>query len=175
MSWLDSSHDFCWLVLDSSHVEKNGDSIRVTFFTESLESTRVTTVNNSRLESESFLQSLWVPYGQTQFVCTQRNGDFLLQWWSRLGEIFCFVCLVAMLHFKDQVSQTCVKADWDFAFTEGSVGAQYIDNLSWFNVEFAYRDHGSGSHTVTLCLFQISIKWFKFFRFKSNPKLYCKT
>jgi len=39
---------------------------------------------------------------------------------------------------------------------------------------FAYRDHGSGPHTVTLSLFQIPVKWFKFFRFKSNPKLYCK-
>jgi len=32
----------------------------------------------------------------------------------------------------------------------------------------------SGSHTVSLCLFQIPVKWFKFFRFKSKPKHYCK-
>jgi len=35
---LDSSYDFWWLGLDSSHVEKNGDSTRVTFFTEWLDS-----------------------------------------------------------------------------------------------------------------------------------------
>ena len=48
------------------------------------------------LESELFLQNRWVPDGQTQFVCTQTNEDFLLQWWSRLGESFCFVCLVVL-------------------------------------------------------------------------------
>jgi len=39
------------------------------------DSTRVT-VNDSRLESESFLQNLGVPVGQTQFICTQRNEHF---------------------------------------------------------------------------------------------------
>jgi len=69
MTRLNSSYDFWWLGLDSSHVEKNGDSTRVTFFTEWLVSTRVT-VNDSRLESESFLQNLWVPDRQTHLVCT---------------------------------------------------------------------------------------------------------
>jgi len=36
--------------------------------------------------------------------------------------------------------------------------AQYIDTLSWFNVVFAYRDHGSEPHTVTLSRFQIPAK-----------------
>jgi len=46
ITWLDSSHDFWGLGLDLSHVEKNGDSTRVTFFTEWLDS------NNSQwLES----------------------------------------------------------------------------------------------------------------------------
>jgi len=39
------------------------------------DSTRVT-VNKSTLESESFLQNLWVLDWQTQFVCTQRNEHF---------------------------------------------------------------------------------------------------
>ena len=47
---------------------------------------------------------------------------------------------------------------------------QSIDTLSWFNVVFPCRDHGSGPHTVTLSLFQMPVKWFKFFRFKSNQK-----
>jgi len=60
---------------------------------------------------------------------------------------------------------------WDFAFTEGSSEHNILtDTLSWFNVVFAYRDHGSGPHTVTLSLFQIPVKRFNFFRFKSNPK-----
>jgi len=71
------------------------ESTRVTFFTEWLDSTQVT-VYDSRLESESFLQNLWVPDGQTQFACTQRNEHFLLQWWSRLAKILCFACLAEM-------------------------------------------------------------------------------
>jgi len=37
--------------------------------------------------------NLWVPDGQTQFVRIQRNEHFLLQWRSRLEQIFCFACL----------------------------------------------------------------------------------
>ena len=42
---------------DSSYIEKNGEWTRVTFFTEWLDSIRVT-INDLRLESESFLQNL---------------------------------------------------------------------------------------------------------------------
>ena len=51
------------------------DSTRVTFFTKWLYSNRVV-VNESRLESKSFLQNLWVPDGQTQFVCPQKMSIF---------------------------------------------------------------------------------------------------
>jgi len=61
------------------------------------------------------------------------------------------------------------------AFTEGSAGRNILtDTLSWFNAVFAYRDRGGGPHTVTLSLFQMPVKWFNFFGFKSNQKLYCK-
>jgi len=91
---------------DSTRVTILGDSdstrVRLKKMTTRLESrfsqhdsTRIT-VNDSRLESGSFLQNFRVPDGQTQFVCTQRNEDFLLQWWSRLGESFCFDCLVVL-------------------------------------------------------------------------------
>jgi len=82
------------------------------------------------------------------------------------------VCLssCAMLHFKDQVSPPCVEVDLRLCFHWGVSKAQYIDTLSWFNVVFAYRDHGSGPHTVTLSLFQLPVKWLKFSRFKSKPK-----
>jgi len=87
MTWVNDSTrvNFWRLGLDSSHVEKNGDSIRVTLrktvtrfesrFSQN-DSTRVT-VNDSRLQSESFLQILWVPDGQTHFVCNlhQRWAD----------------------------------------------------------------------------------------------------
>jgi len=76
----------------------------------------------------------------------------------------------AMLHFKGQVSPPCVEVDLRLCFHWGVSRAQYIDTLSWFNVVFAYRDHGSGPHTVTLSLFQIPVKWLKFSRFKSKPK-----
>jgi len=57
------------------------------------------------------------------------------------------------------------------AHASGVSRAQHIDTLSWFNVVFAYRDHGSGPDTVTLSLFQIPVTSFKFFRYKSKPKI----
>jgi len=102
---------FWWLGLDSSHVEKNGDSTRVTFFIEWLDSTGVT-VNDSRLESESFLQNLWVPNRQTHFVCTQRNEPFLLQWWPRLAQIFSFACLVVLCYIQGSRAPTCTEQRW---------------------------------------------------------------
>jgi len=44
-----------------------------------------------------FTKSL-IPDGQTQFVCTQRNEHFLLQWWSRLAQIFYFDGLVVLCY-----------------------------------------------------------------------------
>jgi len=78
-------------------------------------------INESRLESESFLQYLWVPDGQTQIVCIQRNGQFLLQWWSRLAEIFCFACLVLLrCILRIKCPQLAKRETWHFAFSEGS-------------------------------------------------------
>jgi len=84
---------------DSSHVDNDGYSTRVTFFTEwrleSQPSTRLesrfsendsnrVTIKDSRLESESFLQNLWASDRHTQFVRTQRNELFFFRQWSRL-------------------------------------------------------------------------------------------
>jgi len=97
--------------------------------------------------------------GNFGFSNDQDWGDFL----------FCLhICV--MLHFKDQVSPTCTEVDLRFFFRCRVSRAQYIDTLSWFNEMFAYSDHGSGPHTVTLSLLQIPVKWFKFFRFRSKPK-----
>jgi len=80
-------------------------------------------VNDSRLGSESFLQNLWVPDGQTQFVCTQTHEHFLLQWWWRLAETFCFACLVVLCYIlRIKFHQLAKRETWDFAFTEGSAG-----------------------------------------------------
>ena len=64
------------------------------------DSTQVT-VNDSRLESESFLQNFWVSGEQTQFVCTQRNEHFCFnddQLWHKFSVS---LSSRAMLHFKD--------------------------------------------------------------------------
>jgi len=88
----------------------------------------------------------------------------------KIGAYFLF-CLSssAMLHFKD-VCPPCVEVDLRLFFHWRVSRTQYIDTLTWFNVVFAYRDHGSGPHTVTLSLFQMPVKWLKFSRFKSKPK-----
>jgi len=38
----------------------------------------------------------------------------------------------AMLHYKDQVSPTCMEGDLRLRFQRGVNRAQYIGNLSWF-------------------------------------------
>jgi len=91
MWWLESitrleSQILVTLTRLESHFSQN-DSARVT-------------INVSRLESQSFLQNLSAPDGQTQFVCTQRNEQFLLQWWSVFAQIFCFACLVALCYVQ---------------------------------------------------------------------------
>jgi len=98
-------------------------------------------------------------------------NEFFASVMIKIGGNFLF-CLssCAMLHFKDQVSPTCEEGDLRLFFHWGVSREQYIDTLSWFNVVFAFRDHGSGPHTVTLNFFQIPVQWFKFFRFKSKPK-----
>jgi len=53
---------------------------------------------NQWFESESFLQNLWASDGQTQYVCTQGNEHFLLQWCSTLLQIFCLDCLVVLCY-----------------------------------------------------------------------------
>jgi len=100
------SSDSVTRVNDSTRVKIFGDSdlTRVTLrkmvtrlesrFSQN-DSTRVTT-NDSRLEWKLFLQNLWASDGQTQFVCTRINDHCLLQWWSRLAQIFCFDCLVVL-------------------------------------------------------------------------------
>jgi len=105
----------------------------------------------------------------------RKEGAFFASVMIKIGGNFLF-CLSsrAMLHFKDQASPTCVKGDLRLCFHWGVSRAQYTDTSSWFNVVFTYRDHVNGPHAVTLCLFQKPVKWFKLFRFKSKPKLYCK-
>ena len=71
---LDSSYDFWWLGLDSSHVEKNGDSTRVTFFTEWLDSSQIHFCKIS------------------EFCCNLSGGAALIVWEKR----FTFGCEVCM-------------------------------------------------------------------------------
>ena len=60
--------------------------------------TRLVWSHNHWLESESFVQNLWVSDTETQFVCTQRNEHFVLQWWPRLAQMFCFDCQVVLCY-----------------------------------------------------------------------------
>ena len=148
MTRFDSSHVFHRMTrLDSSHNQWLATRVRV-IFTISLSSWWT---NPVRLHTQkwAFNTSVLIKFG--------RNFVFWLS-----GR--------AMLHFKDQVSPTFIEVDLRTHFHWRVIRAQYTDTLSWFNVVFAYRDHGSGPHTVTLSLFPIPVKWFKFFRFKSKPK-----
>ena len=157
---------------NSSHVQKNGDSTRVTFFTEWLDPS-----NSQWLETRVrliFTKSLELLMDNPHFVCTKRNKHILLQWWSRLAEIFCFACVVVLCCiWRIKCPQLRWRETWDFAFTEVSAEHNILTGtLTWFNAVFAYRDHGSGRHIVTSSLFQIPVNDSNF----SNPnqKLNCK-
>jgi len=143
---LDASHVFHRMTrLESQSVTR--DKV---IFTKSLSSWWT---NPVRLHTKKWAFFAW--------VMIKIGGNFL----------FCLFTRV-VLHFKDQVSPTCIRGSWDdFAFTEdeGSAGHSILTPYLWFNVVFAYRDHGSGPHTETSSLFQMPVKWFKFFRFKSKP------
>ena len=132
---------------DSTHVEKNGDSTRVTFFTEPLESQSVTRV---RAIFTKFLSS-W-PTNPVRFQT--KKWAFVASVMIKIGGNF-LSCLSsrAMLHFKDQISPTCIEGDLRLYFHWGVSRAEYIDSLLWFNVVFAYRDNSSGPHTVTFLSF----------------------
>jgi len=168
MTQLHMSHDFWWLRLHSSHVEKNGNSTELTFFTESLDS------------SHSQWLETWVRVIFTKSLSSWWTNPVRLhtEKWAYFASVIIKIganilfCLsrCSVLHFKNQVFPTCTEVDLRLCFHWGVSRAQHIDTLSWFNVVFAYRDHGSGLHIVTLSLFQIPLKWFTFFRFKSNPK-----
>jgi len=109
---LDSSHDFWWLGLDSSHVEKNGDSTQVTYFTECLESS-----HNQWLESESFLQNLSLWWANTVCLHTNKWAFFALVILN-IGANFLFpLSSRAMLPFKVQVSPTITETDLRFCFS----------------------------------------------------------
>jgi len=161
---------------NSDSVIRVNDSTRVTIFGDS-DSTGVTLrIMLTRLELQSMTRvrviftksrSVW----RTNPVCLHtKKWAFFASVMIKIGANFLFwLSRRAMPHFKDQVSPTCIEVDLRLHFHCSR--EQYIDTLSWFNVVFAYRDHRSGSHTIALILFQIPAKWFKIFRFKSNPKI----
>jgi len=160
---------FLWLGLDLSHVEKNGDSTGVTFFTEWLDSS-----HNQWLETRVrvfFTKSLNLWWTNPVHLRTKKWASFALAMIKIIANFLSCLSSPSMLHFKHQVSPTCTEVEQRHFFHWEVSRAQYIDTLSWFNVLFAYSDHDSGSHTATFSLFQIPLKWFKFFRFKSNPKI----
>jgi len=86
--------------------------------------------------------------------------------WRKFSLLPVYSCYAA---FHGWSAPICIKGYLRPFFHWGVSRAQF-DTLSWFNVVFVYCDHGSRPHTVTLSLFQIPVKLFKFFRFKSKPK-----
>ena len=123
----DSSHDLWWLGLDSSHVDKNGDStgVRVTFCTEWLDSchsqwleTRVEVIFTKSLSScwTNPVRLHTEKWAVVASVMIKIDGNFLSCLSSR-----------AMPHFKDQVSPTCIEGDLRLCFHWEFSRAQYSD------------------------------------------------
>jgi len=161
-----SRWELCWF-----------DSTRVIFFAEWLDSSHNQWLDSSHNQwldsSQSHFYKISEPLMDKPGYLHTKKWAFVVSVMITIGENFPFwLSSHVMLHFKDQVLPITPKT---LLFNWGARRAEYIDTLSWFNVAFAHCDHGSRPYrpSVTLSLFQI--KWFKFLKSTSNPKLYCKT
>jgi len=110
---------------------------------------------NDSVESVIFTKSLsswW-----TNPVCLHtKKLVFFASVMFKIGANFLFfLSCCFMLQFEDQVSTTCTELQLRLFFHWWASRAQYVDTLSWFNEVFAYCDHGSWPHAVTLSLLQI--------------------
>jgi len=78
-----------WVELN--HVEENGESSEVTYFTEWLVSSH--NHHNQWLENRHFYKIIFTKslnsWWTTQFVGKQANEHFLFEWWSWLVQSFC--------------------------------------------------------------------------------------
>jgi len=157
----DSSHDVEWLGLDSSHAEKNGDSTRVTFFTEWLESsqskwleTRVRVILTKSLSS-SWTNPVGLPTKKWAFfhsVIIKIDANLLFCLSSR-----------SMLYFRHQVSRTS---------TEGAPETLLSLSGQQGTTHYMTPYHGSIQYLHNV-ITAVDLKlwfWVLFFRFKANPK-----
>ena len=124
-------------VNDSTRVtlRNDGDSTRVTFFTEWLDSSLKQWLMT---KSESSLQTFQASDWQTQFVCTQ-NMSFFASVMIDIGANFLFwVCRHSGVMHHGGKAETLL-------FTEGPGPAGHnTSNTCWrFNVVFSYCDHGN--------------------------------
>jgi len=83
--------------------------------------------DSTSILQKSFLQNLWACDGQMQFVCTQGNEHFLLQWCLWLVQISCFDC-VALLCCLSRIKCSQL-AEVDLRFCFSLMGHQ--GTLSW--------------------------------------------
>ena len=125
-------------VNDSTRVTISGDldSTRVIFrkmvtrlesrFSQN-HSTRVT-VNDSRLKSVSFLQNLLSSWWTNPLRLHTKKWAFFASLMIKIAANFLFcLSICAMLHFKDQVSPTCIEGDLRFYFHWVVSKTQYTD------------------------------------------------
>ena len=140
MTRVDSRHDLWWLALESSDGEKNGDlnQLESRFFTEWLESshsqwleTRVRVISHSqwlntgvKVKISEFLMD------KPSLFAHKEISIFLLKWWSRLAQVFCFACLVVLCCILGiKFPQIALWKTWGFFFYWRVCRAQYIDTL----------------------------------------------
>ena len=121
------------------------DSSRVTFFTEWLGSSHSQSLETRvRVIFTKSLSSWWT---KPLRLHTKKWAFFASVMIKIGGNVLFCLSSRGMLHFKDQVSSTCIEGDLRRCFHWGVSRSQYTDTLSWFSVVFAHRDHGSGPHT----------------------------
>jgi len=146
ISWLESQFVVTRTRLESRQEKWWLGSIRVTFFTQWLVSSHIQWLETRvRVIFTKSLSSWWT----NPVRLHTKKWAFFASVMIKTGVYFLF-CLssCAMLHFKDQVSTTCIKEDLRLCFHWGVSRAQYIDTLSWFKALFAINYKISYSQSI---------------------------
>ena len=132
IAWLESR--FLWLWLDSSHVEKDGDSTRLESSHVFHRMTRLESQSMTRDSSQSHFCKISEPLidKRSLFACKE-----IIIFWSSNDQNWCnflfWLSSRVILYPKGQVFITCTEVDLRFAFHWGSRRVQYrpIDTSSW--------------------------------------------
>jgi len=146
------------------------DTTRVTFFTQWLESqslTRVESHSMTRDPSQSHFYKIFEILMDKPSLFAHKEMSIFASVMIKIDGNFLF-CLSsrAMLHYKGQVSPTCIEGDLRLCFHWGVSREQYTDTLSWWYLHILIM-----ALVLILWPFPDTSKVIQVCQFKSKPKI----